>query len=182
MKIPGTLFRLLPEAAIGKRLLAKMPEQLLKENYLDAGELFGSDVSYLYMGECVGFEDHLDRWAKYESEYANRGYKTISVDKFIDAGGYGKDISNLLGQKRKEGEKPILHAKIYRDHFLGKMRSAIDHNELMEAREGDIQVIDPQVGDITTIGEPRFGTYILPSTEILTERDNEDLEDKSKEV
>ncbi len=122
--------------------LFRASDAKVAQRYLNAGTEFGDAVSYIYMGECVGFEKMLDKWAKLEKEYASRGYKTISIDDFIKAGGYGKDISDLLMIK-VDKEQP-LHAEIYKKHFLGKM--------------GD-SVIDPNVREVQT------GIYFLPSTE-----------------
>lgn len=145
MKILGAISRILPERLIGPRLLANMPDKLIKDRYVEHGKDFGDAVSYIYMGECIGFEGYLNTWAKYESEYANRGYRTISLDDFISAGGYGKSISHLVGVKRNEDEKPVLHAEIYREKYLGKVHPEIDLNKVME-------------------GEIQHGTYVLPST------------------
>ncbi len=50
--------------------------------YKRTGEIFGCAVSYLYMGEAVGFENMLNTWAFWEREYARRGFVTLSVNVF----------------------------------------------------------------------------------------------------
>jgi len=100
------------------------------------------------MGECIGFEKLLRKWEKWEIEYARRGFRTISVDKFTDLGGYGKSIDDLLRQVRDSDENPKYHAKIYREEFLGKMEPSIDLNGIMN---------NPNKIHVTT--------YRLPSTE-----------------
>lgn len=110
------------------------------------GAIFGDAVSYIYMGECVGFEELLAKWEACEVAYANLGFRTLSLDDFVDHGGYGKDIDSLLRVPRKVGEEPVLHAKYYREHFLGKCSPAIDFNKMFED------------------GQPQFGNYARPST------------------
>ena len=70
----------------------------------------------------------------------------LSIDDFIDFGGYGKPIDNLLEQRLGANEKVILHAEIYRMYFLGKTSPALDLGKMMQD------------------GEPQSGTYSLPST------------------
>jgi hypothetical protein len=125
-----------------KRLLS---DSKVQEKYVKAGSIFGDAVSYLYMGECVGFENLLNIWDKWEQEYAKRGYKTLSIDKFIEHGGYGESIADVVGKKRGE-EEPVHHAKIYRQEYLGKFKPVIDMKALIENGE-------------------QAGVYHLPSTE-----------------
>ncbi len=120
--------------------------------YVRAGSRFGDAVSYLYMGECIEFRKLLDRWDAWEQEYVCRGFRTISLDAFIGHGGYGKSIDHLIEQRRGESESPVFHAQLYRDVYLGKVRPIIDLEKMMEA------------------GEPQFGTYTLPSTEVLKDK------------
>lgn len=126
-----------------KRFLS---DRKVKESYLDAGNLVGAAVSYSYMGEPIGFKRMVRRWESWEREYVRRGYRTISLDEFIESGGYGKPLPNL-GTKREEGEEPVFHAQLYREHFLGKIEP----------------VIDPFKYEIQT------GFYVLPSTKKLAE-------------
>lgn len=136
-----------------KRLFSRRTsDEEVEQGYLRAGGLFGDAVSYLYMGECIGFSDLLDAWAQWEREYAERGYRTISLDSFIDYGGYNKPIMGLR-TKRDEDEEPIYHAQIYRERFLGKVKPALDLNAVMEDRK------------------VHFGTYVLPSTEESEDED-----------
>src|SRR3989344_2686550 len=106
---------------------------------------FGDAVSYMYMGECLGFKRMLHAWARWEAEYARRGYRTISLDDFIDYGGYGKELGELAGVRRIADEKLVFPAEIYRQQFLGKVPPVIDTGELMK-------------------GNAQYGTYVLPST------------------
>lgn len=119
----------------------------IEKRYVKSGAIFGDVVSYLYMGECIGFEKLLDDWAKWENEYAKRGFRTVSLDRFIEFGGYGKPIDDIIGQKRYEREEPVFHAQIYRDNFLAKVAPVLNLEKLTKDRQ------------------PQFGRYILPSTE-----------------
>lgn len=120
------------------------------EAYVMAGGEFGSAVSYIYMGECVGFEDMLQKWEQAEKAYAEMGYKTLSVDDFTSFGGYGTDIEPLLRQPRKVGEEPVFHATYYRENFLG----AASMNDAVKK---------------ALSGEAAVGHYVRPSTEHLKE-------------
>lgn len=118
--------------------------------YVMAGAEFGSAVSYIYMGECVGFEDLLRRWEDAENSYALLGYKTLSIDDFVHAGAYDIEIEPLLRQPRKVGEEPVFHAAYYRKNFLGK-------HSMTDAVKKALA------------GEVAFGSYVRPSTEHLKE-------------
>ena len=123
----------------------RLSDKEVEINYVEAGADFGDAVSYAYMGECQGFEKMLSDWTKWELEYSARGYKTISLDDFIEYGGYGKPLKGL-GVKRKPEEEVILHAEIYRKKYSDKSKPVIDLKKIIET------------------GEAQFGTYILPST------------------
>ena len=129
------------------KLLSKfLPDFFVEKKYIRAGSAFGDAVSYLYIGECRGFEKLLDNWDFYEKEYSRRGYRTVSLDSFVELGGYGKNIADLLRNKRSEDEEAVFHAKIYRDKFLGRVKPVVDIDKMKE--EGF-----------------QAGTYYLPSTE-----------------
>lgn len=124
-----------------------LPNSIVERRYIRAGATFGDAVSYLFMGECIGFNRLLNKWGNWEEEYAYRGFRTVSLDRFIGLGGYGKPISDLIGKRREDGEEPIFHAQIYREQFLGKVAPLINLEKLMT--ESRIQT----------------GQYSLPSTE-----------------
>jgi hypothetical protein len=124
-----------------------MNDQNVEKKYVSAGAQFGDAVSYLYMGECIGFESMLNRWADWEQEYVERGYRTVALDDFIELGGYGKSIDHLLGQKLEENEEPIFHAQIYRDNYLGKVPPVINLNKMINGNKN-----------------LKVGNYVLPST------------------
>ncbi|MEK9180000.1 MAG: hypothetical protein AAB897_01130 [Patescibacteria group bacterium] len=124
-----------------------LSDKTLQKRYVHAGSIFGYAVSYIYMGECVGFKKLLRRWTRWEKEYARRGYRTLPLDAFVDCGGRGTPL-NGLGIRREADENPIFHAKIYRQRFLGRVKPAIDLARMMDT------------------GEPQFAEhYPLPSTE-----------------
>jgi hypothetical protein len=124
-----------------------LDDKSVQKEYLNAGSCFGDAASYVFsMGECVGFDALLERWAKWEKEYAKRGYRTISIDDFILRGGHNKDISNVIGAKRGVDEKEVFHAERYREKYLGKVKPAINLEKMMRD------------------GKPQSGTYIPQST------------------
>lgn len=124
-----------------------LSDKTVEKKYVKAGANFGYLASYIYMGEALQTVSFLKKWEKWEDEYASRGYKTISLNAFIELGGYGKSIDDLIGQKRDKLEEAVLHAQIYRENYLGKVKPVIDVKKIMED------------------GEPQFGTYLTPSTE-----------------
>lgn len=118
--------------------------------YVEAGTAFGGAVSDVgSMGECHGFEGLLTTFQRAEEAYADRGYRTLSVDAFVRAGGWGKPLVGLL-ELRREGEAPVSHGQLYREHYLGKVT-------------GVIQVNWPALVG----GEVIYGDYEVPSTEHL---------------
>lgn len=129
-----------------KLLRNLMSDKSVEKKYVQTGSAFGDAVSYIYMGECVGFESMLNSWADWEKEYVRRGYRTVSLDDFIELGGYGKNIDNLLRQKRNANEEPILHAEIYRENYFGKIQPVVNLEKMMKDEK------------------PQFGNYTLPST------------------
>lgn len=134
-----------------------LSDKQVEKRYAEAGRVFGDAVSYIYMGECVGFEGLLAKWAKWEKEYAKRGYRTIPIDDFIEYGGYGKSLTGL-GMRWEQNEEPIFHAEIYREHYLGKISPAVNLQKLMKPESHDPNSTEPP--------EPKMqmGTYFLPST------------------
>lgn len=128
-----------------------MSDKKVEKKYVIAGAEFGEAVSFIYMGECVGFESMLNKWAEWEEMYVNRGYRTISLDDFVKLGGYEESIDHLLGQKLEKDEKPIFHALIYKAKYLGKISPAFDWNKMMQDKK------------------PQFGNYKLPSTKNYSE-------------
>lgn len=94
-------------------------DQNIVDRYVVTGLEFGDAVSYIYMGECVGFIRLLDEWQQAERDYSLLGYRTCSLDDFIAAGGWGKELENLK-VAREIDEAPVFHAAYYRQHYLGK--------------------------------------------------------------
>lgn len=121
------------------------------QRYVDTGAIFGDAVSYIYMGQCVGFEARLQAWEEAEEAYAALGFRTLSLDDFVDYGGYGKELMGLK-VARDEGEVPIFHARFYRENFLNKVEPLIDLDKMQET--GDIQC----------------GNYEMPSTRHLNDK------------
>jgi len=120
-------------------------DEKVKGKYKQAGAVFGDATSYICLGECAGVEQLLNTWAFWEKEVAKRGFRTMSLDQFIDYGDWGKPL-NGFGEMREKDEKPIYHAEIYREKYLGKVKPLINIQAL---EEGGMQT----------------GKYITPSTE-----------------
>lgn len=96
-----------------------MADKWVEKRYAESGLSFGDAASYLFMGECYGFEKLFVRWERWEVEYAKRGYRTVSLDAFVASGGYGAPFQEL-GMKRSESEEPTLYASIFRAHYFKK--------------------------------------------------------------
>lgn len=87
-------------------LLRILPTKWLIKRYIHHGACFGDAVSYLYMGECVGFRRMLRRLIRYEAEIARRGYMPHALCEFEGYGGYGKPLPKL--RELEPGEDPVL--------------------------------------------------------------------------
>lgn len=131
----------------GKDVKTFSNEQVI-EAYVAAGAQMGDAVSYIYMGECIGFDKLLDQWEASEKAYSDLGFRTLSIDDFTSYGGYGRPIDHLLRVPRKNGEPPILHAAYYREHFFGKIGMS---DAVKQALSGEVAV----------------GHYQVPSSEHL---------------
>jgi hypothetical protein len=64
------------------------------------------------MGSVVGIGEMRLKYEKLEQEYAARGYRTVTLRRFIEHGGYGEEIDDVLGVKREPDEDPIFHADL----------------------------------------------------------------------
>lgn len=128
--------------------LTRMSEASVWEGYVAAGKQFGDALSYGYMGTPLYHDQMLAQWQRWEAEYAKRGYRTISLDAFIEWGGWGKAPTDL-GVRRKPGEAAKLHAEIYRKKY------------------GDSAHRAPSILDSEEIrsGKPKSGMHELPGTD-----------------
>ena len=103
-----------------------LPKIVVEGKYVKSGSRFAEAVLYLYLGECEDFRKRLDSWKVWEEEYSSRGYKTISLDSFIEIEADKSLIKDKTGIKREKDEEPIFHAQIYRARFLGKIKPSVD--------------------------------------------------------
>lgn len=94
-----------------KKLFAPSDKKLQKM-YVEAGAQYGDAVSYAGMGSVVGIREMRLDYECLEKEYAARGFRTVSLRRFIDYGGYGEPIDDVLGIKREPDEEPIYHADL----------------------------------------------------------------------
>ena len=81
----------------------------LVRRYVRAGAIFGDSLSYIYMGECVGFRWRLRRLIKYEAEIIRRGYIQYDIAAFEGYGGFGVVLPHEL---KKAGvlDEVVAHA------------------------------------------------------------------------
>jgi len=94
-----------------KNLLRPSDEKLQKQ-YVEAGAQYGDAVSYSMMGSVVGIREMRLKYERLEKEYADRGFRTVSLRRFINYGGYGVPIDDVLGIKREPDEEPVYHADL----------------------------------------------------------------------
>jgi len=95
-------------------LLSPSDEKLQKQ-YVEAGAAYGDAVSYAMMGSVVGIREMRLEYERLEKEYADRGFRTVSLRRFVDYGGYGQSIDDVLGVKREPDEEPIYHADLKKE-------------------------------------------------------------------
>lgn len=130
-----------------RKILGRLTDKDVADIYKKHAGIIGNVVSYSYMGEPAGMPVMVKNWAEAEKKYAERGYRTISLDRWIDHGGYGFPLDDVWMIKREEGEAPIYHAEIYKEKYLGKVKPAIDFDEMFRT------------------GKPQIGNYCNPTTE-----------------
>lgn len=64
--------------------------------YVSAGLRWGDAESYSFMGECVGYNSICNRLKYWESEYEKLGYVPVSLDRWVESGGYGREYESQL--------------------------------------------------------------------------------------
>jgi hypothetical protein len=106
----------------GKDVSVSIDDELINA-YVLAGTQFGEVVNMIYFGECVGFEEMLSTWERTEMAYSTMGFRTLSIDEFVTLA-RGDHADDLLLVPRKEGEKVVLHAAIYRRLYLNELAMA----------------------------------------------------------
>lgn len=75
--------------------LHRHPEFIVKW-YIEAGENLGFAISCGTEFDSHQYSRLEDRWKKWEFKYRLLGYQAIPLAQFIEAGGYGQDISHLI--------------------------------------------------------------------------------------
>ncbi|MDD3263292.1 MAG: hypothetical protein PHT94_00165, partial [Candidatus Nanoarchaeia archaeon] len=124
-----------------------LPYSIIEKAYVNSGFNFANAVNYIFFGECLSFESLLTKWESWEKEYQNRGYRTISIDDFLECLPAKKNIESLLREKIEGNEISVLHSEIYRENFLGKVKPIIDLDHMINGGR-----------------EIQFGICELPST------------------
>lgn len=100
-----------------------LTDEEIIDRYVLTGLEFGEVVNYIYVSECVGFDKLLNMWEQSEREYAFLGFRTCSLDDFINAASWGASLKNLK-VPRDIGEEPVYHAVHFKKMFVdGKLRA-----------------------------------------------------------
>jgi hypothetical protein len=132
------------------KIIENLMDWRVARKYYLAGINIGDAVSHIpIIGECDGFEKLFKKWELWEGKYAERGFRTISIDKFVEAGGYGIPIKDFMGQRLGKDEKPVFHAQRYREMYLGKVSPVVDLQALFERGEfqtGEYAPISTELG------------------------------------
>lgn len=126
--------------------MARRQKKIVDE-YRNAGSDFGNAVSYLYLGECIDFREKFERWEAAEQAYAGLGFRTLSIDDFVQIGGYSNTLDEKFRVSRELSERIVLHAAVYRERFLtSPIAPAVNLSALLQG------------------GKMVTGTYMLPTT------------------
>ncbi len=125
--------------------ISKLSDEEVTERYLKAGAEVGSAIGP--DGEHTRFEKDLNEWAKWEAEYVKRGFKAIPIEVFADSdfGFYKEKIKEYARVRRDLKKKPVYHAEIYRQLYLGKITPVLD----------------------LSLPVPQCGTYVVPTTMVF---------------
>lgn len=81
--------------------------------YHDAGVMFGDLVSPATVGISPDFKRCLEDWKNWETAYASRGLRTVSLDAFVSEAMCQGSTDHLLGQQRRGHEAPVFYAREY---------------------------------------------------------------------
>lgn len=111
-----------------------LTDSFVEKRYIEIGKNIGNIISMIYMGEPEGFKKIVNKWEKWEEEYASRGFRTLSLNQWENIGGWEDSIEGLIGQIRNKEETPIYHAKIYKQKFLGKIKPSLNIEQLLNSK------------------------------------------------
>jgi hypothetical protein len=70
-------------------------EKKLIAQYISIGKDLGDAVSYSYMGEISGFKNLKKKFIKLQDKIISKGYTPYTLQDFVEAGGYGKNLPPL---------------------------------------------------------------------------------------
>lgn len=113
-----------------------LPDSGVIGRYASALQKFNNAVTCALAGTPDNFTTLLNRWHSSEKEYANHGFRTISLDDLDEDNDEIKSIDSLLGVKRAIDEPAKLHAEAFRRKYLrldGEGPSSQGHYELASA-------------------------------------------------
>jgi hypothetical protein len=79
-----------------KKIIKNLWEKLVVHKYVYYGLSWGFAESYSYMGEPVGFVSLCKKMDFWESKYVKLGYLPVCKERWIEAGGYGREYESQL--------------------------------------------------------------------------------------
>lgn len=79
-----------------KQLFRNIWEKIVIHKYVSTGLAWGDAESYWFMGEPVGYESLCNRMNFWESKYKKLGYIPIERERWVEAGGYGREYESQL--------------------------------------------------------------------------------------
>ncbi|OVE81668.1 hypothetical protein BVY03_03445 [bacterium K02(2017)] len=98
--------------------------------YLSAGGQIGLALSPYSSPSTAQIRKLAQKWMSAERAYIGIGMRSISLDAFIDSGGFDKSIEHLIGIQLKYLETPIFHAQDYIDQVLGNINPVLQFESL----------------------------------------------------
>ena len=85
----------------------------------------------------MGDSDDFKRWEKAERDYAEAGYRTISLDLLQKTNAQPHALADYICIKRDAGEEPTFHAALYKQYYWNSVSAAIALRELRKASGTD---------------------------------------------
>lgn len=78
------------------KMFKKLITSYYTKKYLTTGIQLGDGLSYSYMGEFVGYIQMKEKFSKLENKIISLGLTPISLNDFINYGGYGFSFDSKL--------------------------------------------------------------------------------------
>jgi hypothetical protein len=117
--------------------IKSLSDKEVQDNYVEAGNKLGDVAGSISMYEMRKYADSdnaLMNWVRWELEYSMRGYRTLSLDDFIEHRKCGAPLKDLA-VKREPNEKIFFHASACRQNYYKKIKPGIPR-KIIDNRKG----------------------------------------------